>query len=544
MRTFSQLIQAALADPGFNEIRERPDLDADSFKVFQVNLTTVRYRGLQPVWFFAVLGESDSHSSYDSVQTSARALIRKASAVQPRAFPLVFLSDVTSVRLADMCRFDQHDVFGIDSPDLPSARTASTNPIRAPFIMAVRGKYSSTQLSTLLSQPYSPKHPVDGWRFFGRRNELEELVNSTGNFFVVGARMTGKTSLLKEAGRLLQHTQGAQVHFVPLQYVQGGQHEVVREILRTVAERESVTAVRRSKMLDEPLLKSVLQRMSRNSIPTVLILDELGNVLQKEQRRGDWEGLIGMLREFSHNGRLRVLMSGYQEFFIKQNDFEGPFVNLAKFVRLSGFTNPEIDEFLVQPLQFWGNISRTELLTLATTRVGRHPLLLQYFGKALFEKVARRANGADVNAAAAHLLNSEGIEIFHEPVDELFLRSGPATERFLFLKRCREAESSGEPLCDAELTDEWTKATLRSIGYASTFDSRRLILESLELRALTTAIGSNRSRQRIAAPIIYSYLRHAEPKIDALINTLGEDATIEHHRTALVRANDDDVRAV
>ena len=156
MRTFSQLIQAALADPGFNEIRERPDLDSDSFKVFQVNLTTVRYRGLQPVWFFAVLRESDSHSSYDSVQTSAQALIRKASALQPRAFPLVFLSDITSVRLADMCRFDQHDVFGIDSPDLPSARTASTNPIRAPFIMAVRGIYSSTQLRRCCSNRTHP----------------------------------------------------------------------------------------------------------------------------------------------------------------------------------------------------------------------------------------------------------------------------------------------------------------------------------------------------------------------------------------------------
>ena len=316
--------------------------------------------------------------------------------------------------------------------------------------------------------------------------------------------MTGKTSLLKEAGRLLQQTQGAQVHFVPLQYVQGGQHEVVREILRTVAERESVTAVRRSKMLDEPLLKSVLQRMSRNSIPTVLILDELGNVLQKEQSRGDWEGLIGMLREFSHNGRLRVLMSGYQEFFIKQSDFEGPFVNLAKFVRLSGFTNPEIDEFLVQPLQFWGNISRTELLTLAMTRVGRHPLLLQYFGKALFEKVARRANGADVNAAAAHLLNSEGIEIFHEPVDELFLRSGPATERFLFLKRCREAELSGEPLCDAELTDEWSERALRSDRLR--VDIRR---SAADLQIARAASADDRDRlqpigDRDAAPIIYS----------------------------------------
>ena len=250
--------------------------------------------------------------------------------------------------------------------------------------------------------------------------------------------------------------------------------------------------------------------------------------------------MIGMLREYSHSGSVRVLMSGFQEFFIKQTDYEGPFVNFAKIVRLSGFSNSEIDDFLVQPLQFWGDIAPSPLLTLVTTRVGRHPLLLQYFGKALFEKVARRATASDVNAAARHLLDSDGIKIFEEAVDELFMRTGSATERFLFLKRCREAELHGESLVDVEINDQWTKEVLNSIGYSSTYDRRRLILESLELKSLTTSIGSNRSRQRIAAPIIYSYLRYTESEIDTLIDTLGEDAAGECQE-AVVGTLDDGV---
>jgi len=536
MRTASQLIQAALADPDFSDIRERPEHDSGPFKVFKVSLTTPRYRGLQPNWHFAVLRETEPHGSYENVRSSAQALIRKASGGPSPLCPLVFLSD-TSTAVAQMCKVDPRNVYGIDQQDLPSARAANS-PLRAPFIMAVRAKYSSTQLSTLLFQPYAPKFPVDGWRFFGRKTEIDELVNGSGNYFVVGARMTGKTSLLKEAARLLQRD-GFQVHFVPLQFVRGGQHEVVREILRTVAERESVTAVRRSKMLDEPLLESVLKRMSRSGTRTVLILDELGNVLQGHQRTSDW-AMIGMLREYSHSGSVRVLMSGFQEFFIKQTDYEGPFVNFAKIVRLSGFSNSEIDDFLVQPLQFWGDIAPSPLLTLVTTRVGRHPLLLQYFGKALFEKVARRATASDVNAAARHLLDSDGIKIFEEAVDELFMRTGSATERFLFLKRCREAELHGESLVDVEINDQWTKEVLNSIGYSSTYDRRRLILESLELKSLTTSIGSNRSRQRIAAPIIYSYLRYTESEIDTLIDTLGEDAAGECQE-AVVGTLDDGV---
>jgi hypothetical protein len=151
MRTFSQLIQAALADPGFNEIRERPDLDSDSFKVFQVNLTTVRYRGLQPVWFFAVLGES-VRTAATSVQTSARALIREASA--PAACVSARVPVRHHVRRLAGIAGSPASAFGIDSPAC-RAPGPRTQPVRAPFIMAVR-EVQFTQLSTLLSQPYHP----------------------------------------------------------------------------------------------------------------------------------------------------------------------------------------------------------------------------------------------------------------------------------------------------------------------------------------------------------------------------------------------------
>ena len=113
MRTASQLIQAALADPDFSDIRERPEHDSGPFKVFKVSLTTPRYRGLQPNWHFAVLRETEPHGSYENVRSSAQALIRKASGGPSPLCPLVFLSD-TSTAVAQMCKVDPRNVYGID----------------------------------------------------------------------------------------------------------------------------------------------------------------------------------------------------------------------------------------------------------------------------------------------------------------------------------------------------------------------------------------------------------------------------------------------
>ena len=102
----------------------------------------------------------------------------------------------------------------------------------------------------------------------------------------------------------------------------------------------------------------------------VLVLDELGNVITK-RRQDDWT-IIGILREYSQSGSIRLIMSGFQEFFLKQRtEFEGPFVNFATPLRLGGFSNAEIEEFIPRPLDIWGQISRrSEMLDTMITRSG------------------------------------------------------------------------------------------------------------------------------------------------------------------------------
>jgi hypothetical protein len=129
---------------------------------------------------------------------------------------------------------------------------------------------------------------------------------------------------------------------------------------------------------------------------------------------------------------------------------------------------------------------------------------------------------------ARELVSGAGLEVFEQAVDELFFRTASPLERYLFIQRCVEAEAANERITEAEFDDAWTQKTLQTLGWDSTYDRRRDLLERFELKGLTIAIGGNRSRQRIAAPVIYRYLKHTQRNLRRLADALAADITIEN----------------
>src|ERR1035441_8851518 len=171
---------------------------------------------------------------------------------------------------------------------------------------------------------------------------------------VVGSRRIGKTSLLMETSRRLKKT-GTTVYFVSLQDLQKAQ-EVANSILRTVSPREMHTALRRHIGLDETFLGSVLRTVGRTEKKPTLVLDEIGNVIDNN-RQDDWR-IMGLIREQAHAGRLQIIMSAFQEVFLKQfQNSSGPFMNLTDTLRLGVFSDQDIHDLLIEPLKMWAHIS-------------------------------------------------------------------------------------------------------------------------------------------------------------------------------------------
>lgn len=522
MRSSETIIKTAIGDANYEDFIFINEYEDHFIEVYRINFCDTSYLGLISPWYFGIIRQrsSASEKSSDRLQLIKHFIENHLS---NNRNPLILISDDTSVRLSDKLYYQGKLVFFIDRENLKSIKKQTKSISHSPFIMSVRKKLNSKDISSLIFTPYKPSKPAIGWRFFGRKNEISKLTNSDESFFVVGARRIGKTSLLMETERILKK-QGRKVYRVDVQHLNTAR-KVVEAIITTISPKEKASAIRRKKVLGENLLTSALKTINRRNERVTIILDELGNVVRK-YANDDW-GVIGQLREYSHTHNLQIIMSGFQEFFIKQmDDFSGPFINFADVIRLKAFNDDEIEQTIIEPLQIWGRIkNKNEMLKRIIADVGRQPYLLQYLGRELFSRLFRRG-ARYVDNILDELLNIKNIGIFRPPVEELFFRMGSASQRYVFLKYCRENDIHNRPIADGEINDSWLKSSFKEIDIESNLNGRRLLLERLEVHGLTESVYNNPSRQKICTPIIYNYLRETEPSIDDLISTFVDEMRI------------------
>lgn len=533
MRTSVQVIRALLADPNFSDFERLKDKDYGPFDVYRLTLRSNRYRGFLPEWVIAVVKGSDSLRSrheLDAVYESAQQLI--GSHGRSSRTPLVLASDDPRVKLADTLPTGARNTFLVDHSGIPALRPDSRDPITSPLVKAVRNTLTRPEVTGLMFSPYIRNRPVEGWRFFGRKKDLGILVESTESFFVVGGRRIGKTSLLREAARQLDGM-GTLVIFVDVEACET-ESDVIRKLLLTISPKEAEAAVRRQRALLEPMISIALKRITAKSGSVVLILDELGNVISRLPSE-QWR-ILGTLREFSQSGRVRVIISCFQELFQKQAiDARGPLVNFGSVLRLHALSTPDIEDMLIAPLMHWSRISNSKaLLQLALTSIGRHPYVLQTFCHELFQRVIKEPD-RDVLSLARSIVESdrEYTECFREAVDELYTRALTPLLRYLYLKRCHEADLAGVSISEASIDDDWLIKALDECGYASSLDDRTALLEGLEMRGLIDQRDDRRIAFIIVTPMLYHYHKKARADFAALFKKYQVEILQEHEQWGL-----------
>jgi hypothetical protein len=524
MRAAPYLIRTVLGDPDFTDFEEMERPSAAYFSTYRVFLRTARYRGFPDEWTFAIHTrptKPPGSAQVEAALSEARAIIlnhfpslpvleqglKKTERTPAREVPLLLISDDPTVKLGDRLTNRVREVFFIDAHNIPNTPLEKQPSVRyTHLIAAVRAKLNTRELSNKMFRPYEPNNPAVGWRFFGRKAELEDLVNARANYFVIGARRIGKTSLLSEVKRRLEE-RGEQVFMIACQYHQKP-GEVIRELLQALDPKLLVIAKERQALLGEAILPGTLRTLMRRYPRVTLILDEIGNAITHNPQ-DDWV-FMGVLREFSQRGPLRVLMSGFQEIYWKQGEYTGPFVNFANTCTLTGFTDGEIVESLLDPLSVWGAIkNKDQVVRLITLHLGRNPFLLQHLGKALFERIFE--DPRDVDQLAVELLEKEPVATFAEAAQEIYDRNMQSpTERYLFLRCCWEGEQQGQRISDVEMTERWVANVLAELKVESTYEQRRRTLESLYLKGLLEPIGFSRSRHRVTAPIVYTCIRQGD----------------------------------
>ncbi len=176
-------------------------------------------------------------------------------------------------------------------------------------------------LNTILDQvsrsrlaPYEKHRPVVGAQFFGRRGEINKILNNPKeNYLIIGIRRVGKTSLLKELERQMNKIDKPGKDQIRRLYVDCSVIEAEEDFLRAITYH-----------LDKSELKMLMRRTSQSMRARSLIferfhklhggmitflIDEVDRMLV---RLKDPEDFFNMLRAVSTAEHARFILAGFR----------------------------------------------------------------------------------------------------------------------------------------------------------------------------------------------------------------------------------------
>lgn len=531
MSATENFLRSAIGDPDLRSYSEDRSLSNEYFTVYSVTLPLPAFRGLPPNWLFAVVNPAGPHQGRHGRRLADA--VRRLAETTPQ--PTVIVSSVPDVHLASEFTTIAKTVFCLDATDFPPTIVDPIPPRQAPFVAAFRRKLSDGLKLPLGLYPYQRIGPAESWRFFGRRSELHRLATTRCNTVIVGPRRCGKTSLMKYAVAL-RRAAGENAIYIQTECCKTIE-ELTHTIIRALDPRTVDRARTLQKRLGESHLSNVLRAVSSTDAPSTLFFDELGNALSAID---GGVPLLHLLRSYSQNSNLRVVLSCFGEFDrIQRADFAGPAVNFADVLALGFFSEEDVRDFIFAPLEFWSPLLTTDqadkLLALVHTNLGRHPLFLQYFGCALYEALASGQH--DILESSTMILRRGLGGSFKAAVGEIVkpIEDDPLP-LLMFLRRCCEADRNGEDVASCELTDQWLRRELLAYGYSAMGSNRLRLLEAIENAGLTSAVDFNSRRQRVAAPMVYKFERYQYPSekvYDERMASLRDDIDVSRERWGL-----------
>ena len=434
--------------------------------------------------------------------------------------PILVISDNKDFNVSDIINFfEEENVFSLNKSDY-SIYKNTKGPIlvrNIPIIKAISNKCKKYGFVSLSITPYEPEKPAKGWRFFARHEELKEIKHSTNNYIIIGARKIGKTSILRELEAYFRREKRA-VYFLDLENCKS-KEQIIAAIANKIDPKEVYREKRKSEVLSSSFLERIIQkliRISKNE-KAILLIDELGQAVINSNK-DKWE-IVGVLRKLAQSEHLRLIATGYYEFSKLSGDSSSPFLNLARYIKLKPLKKDELHEFIVTPLMLWGECeNKEELIGFVYDNIGGHPLLLQYLCNYTFSKLITVELGTiNILSIIKGLLeNDKDIrKTFEQPIEQLYLNMGSVVAKYLYLKFCIE---NGDNFQEITLRDNWIKDKLDSIGVKTSFDERREIFFTMELRGLVFQSESNFFDYHIASPIIFKWLAKFFTPIQSIVD--------------------------
>jgi hypothetical protein len=237
--------------------------------------------------------------------------------------------------------------------------------------------------------PYETATPVIGGRFFGREHELYRVLrNLDTNYFILGIRRIGKTSLLREIERQLKEEDEGEEDTSYIVYLDCSDLQRPDDYIQEVVRKLNPTELPRLAMQNYAFFfPNFLERMYRRyKRKLIFLLDEIDNLILLE--RGRWE-LFKMLRASSNKQFCQYIIAGFREAMKEQYRQEAPFFNFAQDIRLNEFTHQQARDLILIPMENLGVRFRSgsEVVGRIYEETAGHPNLIQYYCSVLLRRL-------------------------------------------------------------------------------------------------------------------------------------------------------------
>jgi hypothetical protein len=214
-------------------------------------------------------------------------------------------------------------------------------------------------LDILLSQmprqqlaPYEIETPVTANRFFGRRSEINAVLQKANNSYIfVGIRRIGKTSLLKEIMRRMDEIDPPGENQMRRLYVDCSVISTADEFLQTITARLAQTEL---KFLMGRAAKSKLYQSkmfdrfySLHGGRITFLVDELDRLLSQ---LSDQAMLFDVMREAAIAGKARFIMAGFRGAMNSSANQKSPFNNFAQLIEIGRLQFEDVERMIVYPI--------------------------------------------------------------------------------------------------------------------------------------------------------------------------------------------------
>ena len=346
-----------------------------------------------------------------------------------------------------------------------------------------------TMLDLLLKQmsradlsPYETSRAVSGSRFFGRDKHIKRIQTRTDtNFFVVGIRRIGKTSLLHEIERLLDlndpPTEDRRRHLYLDCSVLETPDDLYREIinrlipdaLKKFFDRRSQSLRQQSKLFD--------YLAGEQGGRITFLLDEIDRLLNHSNHLE----MFDVLRRASSEKRARFIIAGFRDLRNVANDQEHPLYNFGESLLLGPLERDAVEEMIRLPLEHLRIKleTREEIVSRVYQETAGLPNLVQFYCQILIEQVDRQGTDT-ITIADFPIVHRD--DRLRDLILSNFMKNALPLERAIVFA-----------VVDAK-DNLWQSFTLRDVD--AQLSRRRLFLRSYQLdEACRNLVGANIFRQ-------------------------------------------------